>query len=305
MSPLGGLLGAAAAVGVGLLAGWLRDRRRPALALRVGAYLRDLPGSAAPEIGWERTWSGIGDALRRAGVRAVERIGGGERSLPRRLQRAGLDLSVAGYRGQQLRWGALGFAGAFALSLPVIGRRPASAGVLLFACGCAGLLGVLARDYALTVRADRREQQIAAEFPAVLELLTLAVGAGEGPVAALERVTARASGAFAAELRQLLAEVRTGVGLEAAFDVLAARTSSAEVARFAAAVAVAAERGTPLAGVLRAQAADAREAGRRRLIETAARREVLMMVPVVFLILPTVVVFAFWPGLVGLRLVVR
>ena len=29
-----------------------------------------------------------------------------------------------------------------------------------------------------------------------------------------------------------------------------------------------------------------------------------MLVPVVFLVLPTVVVFAFWPGLVGLRLVV-
>ena len=62
-------------------------------------------------------------------------------------------------------------------------------------------------------------------------------------------------------------------------------------------------RSTPLAGVLHAQAADAREAGRRNLIETGARREVLMMVPVVFLILPVTVLFAFWPGVVGLRLV--
>ena len=61
--------------------------------------------------------------------------------------------------------------------------------------------------------------------------------------------------------------------------------------------------GTPLAAVLHAQAADAREAGRRVLLETGARREVLMMVPVVFLILPVTVLFAFWPGLVGLRLV--
>lgn len=29
-----------------------------------------------------------------------------------------------------------------------------------------------------------------------------------------------------------------------------------------------------------------------------------MLSPVVFLVLPVVVVFAFWPGLVGLRLVV-
>jgi tight adherence protein C len=55
--------------------------------------------------------------------------------------------------------------------------------------------------------------------------------------------------------------------------------------------------------VLHAQAADAREAGRRSLIESGARREVLMMVPVVFLILPVTVLFAFWPGVVGLHLV--
>ena len=75
------------------------------------------------------------------------------------------------------------------------------------------------------------------------------------------------------------------------------------VARFAQGIAVSVERGTPLADVLHAQAADVREAGRRELIETAARKEVLMMVPVIFLVLPVTVLFAFWPGLVGLRLV--
>ena len=72
--------------------------------------------------------------------------------------------------------------------------------------------------------------------------------------------------------------------------------------RFAQGIAVAVERGTPLADVLHAQAADVREAGRRELIEVAARREVLMMVPVVFLVLPVTVLFAFWPGVVGLSL---
>ena len=75
------------------------------------------------------------------------------------------------------------------------------------------------------------------------------------------------------------------------------------VSRFAEGIAIAVERGTPLADVLHAQAADVREAGRAALIEAGARKEVLMMVPVVFLVLPVTVVFAFWPGLVGLRLV--
>ena len=40
----------------------------------------------------------------------------------------------------------------------------------------------------------------------------------------------------------------------------------------------------------------------RSLIEQASRKEILMMVPVVFLVLPVTVVFAFWPGFIGLTL---
>ena len=81
-----------------------------------------------------------------------------------------------------------------------------------------------------------------------------------------------------------------------------AQIEGAVSGKFAQGIAVAIERGTPLADVLHAQAADVREAGRRELIEVAARREVAMMVPVVFLVLPVTVLFAFWPGVVGLSL---
>ncbi len=63
---------------------------------------------------------------------------------------------------------------------------------------------------------------------------------------------------------------------------------------------VAIERGTPLADVLRAQAVDVREVGKRALLEAGGRKEISMMVPVVFLILPITVMFALYPGLVTL-----
>jgi len=96
--------------------------------------------------------------------------------------------------------------------------------------------------------------------------------------------------------------VRTGEPVGSAFDRLAATTGVPLVARFADGIAIAVERGTPLADVLHAQAADVREAGRRELIETAARKEVFMMVPVVFLILPITILFAFYPGVIGIGL---
>jgi tight adherence protein C len=86
-----------------------------------------------------------------------------------------------------------------------------------------------------------------------------------------------------------------------ALDRLAARTGLAPLARFAEGVAVALERGTPLADVLRAQAQDVREEGRRALMESGGKRELAMMVPVVFLILPVTVVFAVFPSMVVLR----
>ena len=60
--------------------------------------------------------------------------------------------------------------------------------------------------------------------------------------------------------RRVLAAVRTGEPVAHAFDRMAATTGVPSVARFAQGVAVAVERGTPLADVLHAQAADVREA---------------------------------------------
>ena len=80
---------------------------------------------------------------------------------------------------------------------------------------------------------------------------------------------------------------------------IAVRTSLPPLARFVDGVAIAVERGTPLAEVLRAQAVDVREAGKRALLEAGGRKEIAMMVPVVFLVLPVTVLFALFPGFYG------
>ncbi len=107
---------------------------------------------------------------------------------------------------------------------------------------------------------------------------------------------------FSGELRATLASVRAGTPLARALEQLADRTGLPSLTRFAEGVAVAVERGTPLADVLRAQAQDVRESGRRALMEAGGKKEVAMMIPVVFLILPVTVVFAVYPSLATLRL---
>jgi tight adherence protein C len=107
-------------------------------------------------------------------------------------------------------------------------------------------------------------------------------------------------GDLADEISICVADVRGGEGFLSALRRVSDRSPSLSVSRFVDGVAVATERGTPMADVLRSQAADARAAGHRQLMEGASKREVLMLTPVVFLVLPIVVVIALYPGIHGL-----
>jgi tight adherence protein C len=106
-------------------------------------------------------------------------------------------------------------------------------------------------------------------------------------------------GELAGELRRALADAHAGATLTVALQGIADRTGLPPLARFVDGMSVAVERGTPLADVLRAQAVDVREAGKRALLEAGGRKEIAMMVPVVFLVLPVTVLFALFPGFLG------
>jgi tight adherence protein C len=310
----GAVLGAAVGVGLWLVSVRLVAIRRPALVDRVLPYVRDVQPVVTPRRSQRQSPAGqVADGPRavlagvfgpslRAAAETTERVLGGSVSVQRRLVRAGLEKSVHEFRIEQVLWGLVGFVAAAAVGLLEAARDPSGAVGSLLLCVAAFVAGVLLRENRLTAQARGRERLILSEFPTVAELLALAVAAGEGPVAALDRVVRRSGGELSHELARVQAAIRTGEPIGSAFDRMAAETGLPVVARFAQGIAVAVERGTPLADVLHAQAADVREFGRRELIETAARKEVAMMVPVVFLVLPVTVLFAFWPGVVGLSL---
>ncbi|WP_069387530.1 type II secretion system F family protein [Cellulosimicrobium cellulans] len=306
VSWVGAVAGALCGVGVLLVVAGVRGRvirldERLAPYLRrhdaTSALLRDQPvHTPFPTI--ERL---VAPWVADAG-RALDRFGSTRGELRRRLDRAGRAESVDQFRARQLVWGVLGLAAGTLLAVVLAATRGSSVVALVLLALLCGVGGVLACDQHLARAVRRREERMLAEFPTVAELLALAVGAGEGPVAALERVASTARGELSAELATTLASVRAGTPLTRALEQLADRTSLPSLTRFAEGVAVAVERGTPLAEVLRAQAQDVRESGRRALMESGGRKEVLMMVPVVFLILPVTVVFAVFPSVATLRI---
>lgn len=304
---LGMLLGALGGTGLALAVAYSPPMRTPRLDDRLAPYLRDAPRPsrllAAPEtLTPFPTLERILRPVLADAVRYVDRWFGGAASLRRRLTQAGRGMTVEQFRAEQVVWGALGFLAGLALMVLAIvtGRAANAFGLLLVSVGL-GVFGVLARDRWLTREVEQREQLMIAEFPTIAELLALAVTAGEGPVGALERVTRISRGELAAELRYALNEAKSGASLVTALEGIASRTSLPPLARFVDGVAIAVERGTPLAEVLRAQAVDVREAGKRALLEAGGRKEIAMLVPVVFLVLPVTVVFALFPGFYGLQ----
>lgn len=302
---LGGLLGLTLALGLVVVAARLPVARRPALDQRIEPYLDRAPQRSRllALVGPDTlNLTDVLTPLARRGGALLDRALGGTESVSSRLQRSGSRTDVEGFRVQQVLWGIGAAAVATGLASLLWWTRGASVVALGVLVGCAFLAGVMVRDELLSRAARRRERLIMAEFPSVAELLALSVTAGEGTVQALERVTRLSRGELAGELQLCLVQARTGASLPEALHGLSRRTGLAPIVRFVDGLVVAIQRGTPLGEVLRAQAADAREAARQGLIEEGGRREISMMVPVVFLVLPVTVLFAVYPGAAMLRI---
>ena len=307
---LGGLFGLLGSTGLLVAVAAAPPLRRPRLEQRLAPYVRDtvrpsrLLSRARPTTAFAAVERLVAPVLVDiAGL--VDRAVGGTPSVRRRLDRCGSEMTVEQFRMEQVVWGAAGLLVGFGLGVTAsIHARHASAlAVLLLTTACA-LAGGLARDRVLTVAAQRREARMVEEFPTIAELLALSVGAGEGAAGALSRVASTASGELARELCRALADAHAGASLVTALDAMATRTGVPALARFVDGMAIAVERGTPLADVLRAQAVDVREQHRRALLDVAGRKDIAMLVPVVFLVLPVTVVFALFPGFYNLSLTV-
>ncbi len=305
MTPTTVVFGAMLGLGFALLvAFWsariprISDRIAPHVRASAAEELKRLSSPTTPFPTIERLLAPVV----RDGVRWVERWGSPTQELRARLVRAGSDVTVEQFRAQQVVWAIGGLVGGTVLALVLAASRHPSPVELFMLVAVAGVGAAFARDYVLGLAVTKREARIVGELPTVAELLALSVSAGEGALGALERVARTTRGVMAEELRYTLATARAGAPLSQALMQLADRTGVLALRRFADGVATAVDLGTPLAEVLRSQAQDVRDAGQRALMEEGGKREIAMMVPVVFLILPVTVIFAVFPGLTTIRL---
>jgi len=294
------VLGCAFGLGVCLLVSLTPRWGAPSLARRIAPYIRDVtdPRGVSLDLG---SRSASLTALWTTAQDRLANLSGGSASVDRRLYQAGWAMDAAAFRGRQLAWsiGGVALGGAGVVLLVLSGRASAGAALLP---PLAGVIAAVAYDARLTHAARARVGRIQEELPTVLEFLALCLSAGEGILDSLRRVSTVGAGELTAELRGVVLAVGTGSSLSEALGRLSSRLEIAAVSRSIDQLVAAIDRGAPLAHVLHSQALDAREDAKRGLIERAGRKEIYMLIPLVFLILPLSVLFAVFPGIFMLRL---
>ena len=186
------------------------------------------------------------------------------------------------------------------LVLCLLGRTSIPAMALLFVLGGVGTY--LYKDRHLTSEVRNQRSAIEAEFPAVVEMLTLAISAGESPLTALKRIAENSHGNLSYHFRKVISKVHQGVSFHAALDLMSRDLNSQLVRRFIDSLVNAMVRGAPIIEVLTRHSQEAREHQRNRILAAAGKAEISMMIPVVFLILPISILFALWPSLTNLNL---
>ncbi|MDX6325071.1 MAG: tight adherence protein, partial [Nocardioidaceae bacterium] len=121
----GALLGTVAGLGLWLVANRVVALRRGAFKARVLRHLQDVPTFADPRI---QEPSGplrllFGPVLQSAATR-LEAVLGGTASIRRRIERAGIELTVLQFRVLQVFWGAVGLIAATAVAILLYLRSP-------------------------------------------------------------------------------------------------------------------------------------------------------------------------------------
>jgi tight adherence protein C len=158
---------------------------------------------------------------------------------------------------------------------------------------------ILFPGFFLSKAAARRTENINAELPHFVDQLSLAIEAGMGFDAALTYLVDASEGPLSVEMKRVLTEIRVGESRRTAIRNFALRVGSEDAMAFANAVLASDQLGSPLGGILRAQASDLRH--RRQMVaeERAQKTPVKMLLPMVIFILPVMFVIILAPAFLG------
>jgi len=171
---------------------------------------------------------------------------------------------------------------------------PASKALMYTAIG--GVLGYLLPGMWLGQQIKKRKHNIVKALPDALDLLTISVEAGLAFDLALTRVADKWDNELSKEFKRALTDTRLGRSRRDALKDIAQRTGVDDVQTFVAAIIQAEQLGVSIGKILRIQSDQMRIRRRQRAEEAAHKAPILMLIPMAFLIFPSLFVVILGPA---------
>jgi tight adherence protein C len=171
---------------------------------------------------------------------------------------------------------------------------PASKALMYTAVG--GVLGYLLPGMWLGQQIKKRKHNILKALPDALDLLTISVEAGLAFDLALTRVADKWDNELSKEFKRALTDTRLGRSRRDALKEMAQRTGVDDVQTFVAAIIQAEQLGVSIGKILRIQSDQMRIRRRQRAEEAAHKAPILMLIPMAFLIFPSLFVVILGPA---------
>jgi tight adherence protein C len=162
--------------------------------------------------------------------------------------------------------------------------------------GFAFVLGYYFPRLYLESRIKRRQNNILKALPDALDLLTICVEAGLGFDSAMSKVTEEWENDLSVAFSRVIQEIRLGKLRRDSLRDMAERIGVPEMTSFVAAVIQSEQLGVSMSRVLRIQADQMRMRRRQRAEELARKAPVKMMIPLVFLIFPSILIVLLGPA---------
>jgi tight adherence protein C len=156
----------------------------------------------------------------------------------------------------------------------------------------AGALGLYVPSLFIRVRAEHRQRDIINGFPDALDLMLVCVEAGLGLEAAFARVGMEMTTShprLAEQLGAVVLELRAGRSHEDALRRMADRAGADEIRAFSTLLIQSTKLGSSIAQTLRVYASEMRERRRMKAEEKAHRLPVMISIPLVACMLPTMI----------------
>jgi tight adherence protein C len=152
----------------------------------------------------------------------------------------------------------------------------------------------------IITRSQINQGELNQELSKILQMLAIMISAGESSIAALRYISERSSGRLATLIKASLENYNNNGNLFSTLEFVSSATNSAQVRRLLNAIRISSERGSPMLDTLQNQVRSLNKEIKVNLLNKAGKSEIALLVPVVFLILPTSILFAVWPSIYGL-----